>query len=136
MWSAPSEASRGSTRARSPNLSKKQRMPDEEIKTILVDRHDTLWIGTARNGLCRQRGKDFEVLNQTSGLLSGRITTLFEDREGSLLIGTSCGLNRLRRQGHSPGRTRRIGCCGSALPGEGTRWQSVRVLWLRWRAPR
>jgi ligand-binding sensor domain-containing protein/signal transduction histidine kinase/CheY-like chemotaxis protein/HPt (histidine-containing phosphotransfer) domain-containing protein len=70
----------------------------EEILSLLGDRDDrggTLWIGS-RTGLSRWRAGRFERIEP--GELEGEaVSTLLEDREGSLWIGTvSGGLHRLK----------------------------------------
>jgi ligand-binding sensor domain-containing protein/signal transduction histidine kinase len=64
--------------------------------SICSDRSGNLWIGTNGDGLVRMRGDRFEILTVRDGLSSGSILALYEDREGSLWIGSNDGLNRLR----------------------------------------
>ncbi|HYG22306.1 MAG TPA: two-component regulator propeller domain-containing protein [Verrucomicrobiae bacterium] len=68
---------------------------DNEIKTVLVDRHGTLWLGTAGEGLLRYRGGDVTSLRRSEGLADDRVTSLWEDQEGSLWVGTHAGLSQL-----------------------------------------
>jgi diguanylate cyclase (GGDEF)-like protein len=80
----------------------------DEINLLRTDRDGTLWIGTFSAGLMRidpqnppppgQIGcTDRCVLNTGHGLPDNRVTSLLEDREGNLWMGTSGGLTRLRR---------------------------------------
>ena len=66
-----------------------------EVRTLLVDRHGVVWAGTSGNGLmCYKNGK-LTTFKKNRGLVNDFVTALFEDREGSLWIGTSDGLNQL-----------------------------------------
>ncbi|MBC8096985.1 MAG: hypothetical protein H7Y43_14355 [Akkermansiaceae bacterium] len=66
-----------------------------EIKSLLVDRHGVLWVGTSGLGLARYHNGQFTYLTKADGLGSDHITSLFEDVEGSLWIGTRDGLSQL-----------------------------------------
>ncbi len=75
------------------------------IKTIYEDRQGNLWIGTYGGGLDRMNRQNFpknhEIPVFTSfttqnGLSNDFVKSIYEDREGSLWIGTSDGLNRLK----------------------------------------
>ena len=68
---------------------------DQEVKALLVDSHESLWIGTGRGGLVRYRDGDFCHLTKADGLCSDNITALCEDAEGSIWIGTREGLSQL-----------------------------------------
>jgi ligand-binding sensor domain-containing protein/signal transduction histidine kinase len=67
----------------------------DEVKAILVDRHGVVWFGNATTGLaCFQHG-EFTFLRKTDGLISDAITSLYEDTEGSLWVGTKNGLSQI-----------------------------------------
>lgn len=59
-----------------------------EVLALLVDHHDTLWIGTRDGGLSCFRNGQFTAVNSQAQLSSSSILTLHEDREGALWIGT------------------------------------------------
>jgi signal transduction histidine kinase/ligand-binding sensor domain-containing protein len=62
-----------------------------EIRALLVDHAQNLWIGTHGGGLaCLSHGK-FKVSDARSGLSSDSILALYEDRQGVLWIGTDGG---------------------------------------------
>jgi signal transduction histidine kinase/ligand-binding sensor domain-containing protein len=75
---------------------------------ILLDRDGTLWctsvgggglrrVRTADHAMILDKGADSHGPSiSTNGLTSDLVHTLFEDREGSLWIGTSLGLDRFR----------------------------------------
>jgi ligand-binding sensor domain-containing protein/two-component sensor histidine kinase len=65
-----------------------------EIRALLVDRHDVLWIGTSGNGLVRRYHNRNEFFQKQNGLVNDFVTALAEDREGSIWIGTRDGLNQ------------------------------------------
>lgn len=64
-------------------------------RSILSDTHGTLWVGTQQQGLIRLRQGRAERLTTAEGLPHDALPILFEDREGSLWIGTDGGLARL-----------------------------------------
>ena len=68
---------------------------DQEVKALLMDRHGVLWVGTARSGLARYENGEFSWLDRSDGLGSDYITSLYEDAEGSLWVGTRDGLSQL-----------------------------------------
>ncbi len=70
-------------------------LPDMQINALLLDRHGVLWIGTQGHGLGRYQDGEFKFLQKTDGLGSDDVTSLLEDAEGSLWIGTSEGLSQL-----------------------------------------
>jgi len=72
--------------------------PDAAVSAFVEDAHGNLWLGTA-NGLARFQGGSFTTYTTADGLSSNGILSLFEDREGTIWIGTTTGgLNRLTRQ--------------------------------------
>jgi ligand-binding sensor domain-containing protein/two-component sensor histidine kinase len=71
-------------------------------RELLFDRSGSLWIGTQGAGLMRVRGlkgegrlEPVERLAHRDGLISDDIRTLFEDRDGTIWIGSRRGLSRL-----------------------------------------
>jgi ligand-binding sensor domain-containing protein/signal transduction histidine kinase len=71
-------------------------LPNSRISALRVDRADVLWIATAR-GLASLRNGKIETFTSDDGLTSNLVLALFEDREGSLWIGTEAGgLNLLK----------------------------------------
>ena len=64
-------------------------LPQASVNAILQTRDGFLWL-TTFGGLVRYDGLRLQVFNtgNTKGLRTGRFTSLFEDREGNLWIGT------------------------------------------------
>lgn len=61
---------------------------------ILRDRAGRTWIGT-QNGLLMMQGADVKRYTPADGLSNACITSLVEDADGYVWVGTSCGINRV-----------------------------------------
>ena len=75
-----------------------QGLPQDSVTAIVQTRDGYLWLGTY-NGLVRFDGVRFKIFDtsNTPELGDGRITSLFEDAEGTLWIGHETGgLTQLR----------------------------------------
>ncbi len=85
------------------HLPKKKRMaefvPDfgsRRINAIYLDSTNALWIATERQGIYRKWNAQVEEMEEKDGLLSSNLTSIFEDREGSVWLGSIQGLGRFR----------------------------------------
>ena len=83
-------------------ISVEQGLSQETVPTIIQDYQGYMWFGT-RNGLCKYDGYKFTVYQHdptdTTSIGSNIIETLFEDRTGTLWIGTFYGgLNKFNRE--------------------------------------
>jgi ligand-binding sensor domain-containing protein len=76
-------------------------LSESKVQCILKDRYGFMWFGTGYNGLNRYDGNKFVIYkndpNDPHSLSSNINYKLFEDREGTLWIGTRNGLDRLDR---------------------------------------
>ena len=73
-------------------------LPQNSISSIIQTRDGYLWM-TTFDGLVRFDGVQFKVFNKsnTKGLSTNRFTALYEDKDGTLLVGTNDGgLTRYR----------------------------------------
>lgn len=73
-------------------------LPQNSISSIIQTRDGYLWMATF-DGLVRFDGVQFKVFNKsnTKGLSTNRFTALYEDKDGTLLVGTNDGgLTRYR----------------------------------------
>ncbi len=68
----------------------------ETVISLLEDSRQDLWLGTSNHGLFRLSPYGLEKLNDNKGLPNNRISSLYEDKEKSIWVGTSSGLFRLR----------------------------------------
>ena len=68
---------------------------DKNVLTFSVDRQGRFWCGTAKDGLIVYH-PDGQVdhFNNSNHLLDNRVTTIFEDVDGSVWVGTVGGLTR------------------------------------------
>lgn len=67
-------------------------LPQNSISSIIQTRDGYLWM-TTFDGLVRFDGVQFKVFNKsnTKGLSTNRFTALYEDKDGTLLVGTNDG---------------------------------------------
>jgi len=64
------------------------------IFKIFEDSTETVWIGSVNYGVSRLiNGKIVESYNRENGLPSNRITSIFEDMDGKIWVGTTGGLS-------------------------------------------
>ena len=63
---------------------------------MLRDRDAGLWVATMGRGLWHVHGGRTDVFTASDGLSSDMVLALFEDREGSIWVATSDGLDRFR----------------------------------------
>ena len=66
------------------------------VNAVLKDREDNLWVASNSDGLWRVTGDQFLSFGSLDGLSDSRVLSLYEDREGSLWVGTASGLDRFR----------------------------------------
>jgi ligand-binding sensor domain-containing protein/signal transduction histidine kinase len=66
-----------------------------EPRSLLVDRHGAVWIGTAGSGLLRYQNGVLSQFRKAGGLVDDFVSALAEDKEGNLWIGTPNGLSQL-----------------------------------------
>jgi signal transduction histidine kinase/CheY-like chemotaxis protein/ligand-binding sensor domain-containing protein len=66
------------------------------VNAVRTDRDGNLWIASNAAGLWRMSGGRVSSFSALDGLSDSRVLSLFEDREGSLWVGTASGLDRFR----------------------------------------
>jgi ligand-binding sensor domain-containing protein/signal transduction histidine kinase len=66
------------------------------VKTIFLDHDRALWVGTLDRGLYRISGENVEHFDSHDGLSGDSIARVYEDREGTLWIATTRGLDSFR----------------------------------------
>jgi signal transduction histidine kinase/ligand-binding sensor domain-containing protein len=67
-----------------------------KVSALQTDTNGSLWIGTADEGLYRLAGGRAEHFRSADGLSSDTVIRFYQDREGSLWVVTSKGIDRLR----------------------------------------
>jgi ligand-binding sensor domain-containing protein len=66
------------------------------VRTILLDREESLWIGTAGGGLVRLLGHgEWLAWRKEDGIAHNTIWAIHHDRAGRLWVGTRGGLSLL-----------------------------------------
>jgi ligand-binding sensor domain-containing protein/signal transduction histidine kinase len=67
------------------------------VNTLAEEPDGTVWAGSMSEGLFEFKEGKVTAINASGGLLDNFVESLLVDREGNLWVGTSAGLNRLRR---------------------------------------
>jgi signal transduction histidine kinase/ligand-binding sensor domain-containing protein len=67
-----------------------------QSQKLLRDRDDGLWIGTSSRGLVHLHHGRTDIFSTSQGLSGDYVLTIFEDREGSVWVVTTGGLDRFR----------------------------------------
>src|SRR5262249_11622492 len=71
-------------------------LPHAACRLLLRDRDGDLWAATITSGLVHVHEKVLDVFTQSDGLSGDIVFSVFEDREGSIWVGTNGGLDRFR----------------------------------------
>jgi ligand-binding sensor domain-containing protein/two-component sensor histidine kinase len=72
-------------------------LQDDSIYSLLVARDGALWVGTEGGGMVRYQRGVFRAFGAAEGLANGFVRVIFEDRGGTLWVGTDGGLFRMQR---------------------------------------
>ena len=72
------------------------------VNALLRDRAGNLWIASNDAGVMRVNGGSVATFSSLDGLSDSRVLSLYEDREGSLWVGTASGLDRFRDTRFTP----------------------------------
>lgn len=89
---------------------------EPEVRQILVDRDNTMWVFTYADGIARIKNPeeltdtdlalkrpDIDHFTEKEGLSDNRIMAALEDREGNIWVATRSGLDRFRARNVVPG---------------------------------
>ena len=73
-------------------------LPDRDVDSnkLLRDRDGGLWIGTHERGLIHLHNGRTDIFTRSDGLSGNISCSLFEDREGTIWVATTAGLERFR----------------------------------------
>jgi signal transduction histidine kinase/ligand-binding sensor domain-containing protein len=66
------------------------------VRSLLIDHHGSLWIGTVDKGLYRIRNGALEHFDTKDGLTGSAISQIFEDREGNIFVVNPQGIDQFR----------------------------------------
>ena len=67
-----------------------------EVTALFLDRENSLWIGTADQGVYRLYDGKVDRFSSADGLSSNSVSGFYEDREGNLWVATSEGIDCFR----------------------------------------
>lgn len=77
------------------NLNIKEGLIQSQVLTIFQASDRTLWLGTY-GGLSNYDGKEFISYSKADGLASNTVTSIEQDKQGHLIVGTESGINIIR----------------------------------------
>lgn len=66
------------------------------IQALFEDHDANMWIGTDDLGLIRISGDHTSTFSSSDGLSDNKVLSVYEDREGTLWVGTASGLDQFR----------------------------------------
>ena len=69
---------------------------DLAVNTLLLDRHNALWVGTVNQGIYRVYDGKADQFSSSDGLSSNSVEQFYEDREGNVWVATSMGIDCFR----------------------------------------
>ena len=113
--------------------------PPFMAESLLRDHRDGLWIGTVQHGILRIQDGTVSQFMHSNGLTGDFVSTLFEDREGTIWVGTINGLDRFREPAVSTISTKQglstpVGCVLAAR--DGSLWIGSYLGLNRWKQGR
>jgi PAS domain S-box-containing protein len=65
-----------------------------KVTVLLLDRDRSLWVGTQNQGIYRIQGNKVDHFRGSDGLSGDAVNGLFQDREGSIWVSTSRGIDK------------------------------------------
>jgi signal transduction histidine kinase/ligand-binding sensor domain-containing protein len=80
----------------SPVVSGKLNSSNWEVTALLFDRDNTLWVGTADQGIYRINGSRIDHFGVSDGLSADSVDAFCEDHEGDVWVVTSKGVDKFR----------------------------------------
>jgi signal transduction histidine kinase/ligand-binding sensor domain-containing protein len=66
---------------------------NSDVTALFVDHNNSVWIGTAKQGVFRVQGKDVDHFASADGLSGDAVGRFYQDAEGTLWIVTSGGID-------------------------------------------
>ncbi len=61
---------------------------DNDVQSLMEDRHGILWIGTRFGGVSKYDGETFTHFTEKEGLIDNDVRSILEDSYGNLWFGT------------------------------------------------
>jgi ligand-binding sensor domain-containing protein/signal transduction histidine kinase len=69
---------------------------NSDVNSLFIDRNNSLWVATAHRGIYRIQGNSVDHFDRTDDLSSDAVGGFFEDREGTIWVVTSGGVDNFR----------------------------------------
>lgn len=79
------------------SFDKNETLNASSVYSMFMDKDSNIWFGTLQNGVIRydKAKNEFKQFNTANGLMSDFIFSFSQDQDGSILIGTITGLNKI-----------------------------------------
>lgn len=77
------------------NELRKEGYPEFRYSTVLEDRQGRIWFGARSGGFAVFQDDKFKRYTAEDGLVGNDVTNIYQDREGTIWVGTTIGLSRL-----------------------------------------
>jgi ligand-binding sensor domain-containing protein/serine phosphatase RsbU (regulator of sigma subunit) len=74
-------------------------LPDDNIKSLLVDFENNLWLGTFGRGLVEIPFSVFRFYTNGNGLVKPEVNCITKDRSGAFWLGNNNGITKFRKDG-------------------------------------
>ena len=84
------------------NFTRKDRLGDNQVRSIFQDKEGHLWFGGHSGVISRYDGQVFQTLTHHDGLTGGSVKSILQDGEGNIWFGTYTGVVRYRPPEPSP----------------------------------
>ena len=79
-------------------------LPDDNIKSLLVDFENNLWIGTFGHGLVEIPYSVFRFYTTGNGLIKPEVNCIVKDKFGAFWLGNNDGITRFKKDGTEKAR--------------------------------
>lgn len=76
-------------------ITRREGLIEPYVYSVLQDRSGTLWVGTWGDGILKLEGNSWKHYSEINGLVGDLTTTLYEDTDGSIYVGSLYGISNI-----------------------------------------